>query len=313
MTDQALFGRTYAVALTDAPGNPGAQYGNAGNDPSPLRVSFDIERNNKGTPNKATISIYNLSPQTRGNIGKGTLITLSAGYGSLVGNLFLGVVVRPEVSRQGPDIITKLECGDGEAALAHSKINQTFPANPPTQLADILRACAEAMSLTTPANPSGMNAGIALGIPVVTFPRGYVANGMVADVLNDLCKPRDLRWSIQNNALEIVPRGAHAGVDAVVLESDTGLIGIPSLNGKQGKFSALLNPQIAPNRLVRVSSLADKRVNGFYKIQTAHYIGDSHDAKWQVDCEATLMPDAQAQTLPAASGFNYVGDPQAVV
>lgn len=303
--NSALFNRSYGIALANNTGGLAAQYSNMGKDPSPLRVSFDIEKNIKSSPNKGSFSIYNMGPATRGSIAKGTLVTFSAGYGELVSNLFLGVVQRVTTEKSGADVVTKLECGDGEPALSKVTINRNFPPGGTTTLASIFQACAEAMSITTPANPQGLNAGIALGIPVVAFPRGYAAHGKVRDVMNSLCKPHKLEWSVQNGALDIIPRDAHAGNEAVVLTASTGLIGIPSLNDKTLTFSVLLNPLIAPNRLVVVQSLDDNRVNGFYKISSAKYEGDSHDAKWQADCEAVALPNAQQQSLAAATGFNY--------
>lgn len=298
----ALFGRVYSLALTSRAGTQGAEYSNAGKAPSPLRITFDIQKNNKGTPNKAAFSVYNLSPQSRGAIGKGTLVTFAAGYGDLVGNLFLGVVQKTSSDRAGADIITKLECGDGEPALTKTKLNRSFP--PGTTVAQIFQACAEAMSVATAANPSGMNAGIALGIPSSVYARGFKAEGAVKDTMNYICLTHGLHWSIQNGALDIVPRGSHAGVEAVVLNQESGLIGIPSLNEKQMTFSALLNPGIAPNRLVKIES-QEERLSGFFKINAAKYNGDTHESKWQADCEATALPDAQQQRLNAASGFNY--------
>jgi len=301
----SLFDRSYGIALAPSTGAQAAQYSNVGKDASALRIGFDIQKNVKSSPNKAVFSLYNMSPATRGNIAKGTLVTFSAGYGEMAGNLFLGVVQRASTEKSGSDVVTKIECGDGEPSLAKVCINQNFPPGPQTTLAQIMQVLAQTMSVTTPANPQGINAGVAMGIPVVTFPRGFVAKGRVRDVMDALCKSHGLEWSIQNGALDIIPRGAHAGNQAIVLSAATGLIGIPSLNEGTLTFSALLNPMIAPNRLVVVQLRGDTRLNGFYKVTSAKYEGDTHDAKWQADCEAVALPNAQQQRLAAATGFNY--------
>lgn len=302
--DTALFNRSYGLALAAATGAQAAQYSNIGRDATALRIAFSVQKNVKSSPNKASFSIYNMSAASRGNIAKGALVTFSAGYGALVGNLFLGVVQKASTEKSGSDIITKLECGDGEPALSKVTVALNFPPQT-TTLTTILQSCAQAMSLTTPANPLGMNAGVALGLPVVEFPRGFVAKGKVRDVMDELCKNHGLEWSIQNGALDIIPRGAHAGNEAIVLTASTGLIGIPSRNEQALTFSALLNPMIAPNRLVVVQVRDDTRISGFYKVSSAKYEGDSHDSKWQVDCEGVALPDAAQQRLAAATGFNY--------
>jgi hypothetical protein len=300
--DGALFGRCYSLALATEGSDTPTEYSNVGKDPSALRLTFDVQKNVKSTPNKATISIYNLSAESRGGFSKGTLVTLAAGYDDLVQNLFLGVVQRATSDRSGSDIVTKLECGDGEPALTKTKLDRFFPPN--TTVAQIFQACAEAMSLATSANPGGMNAGIALGIPNSVYGRGFLATGLARDTMDYLCKTHGLEWSIQNGALDIIPIGKHAGTEAVLLNGSTGLLGVPSLNEKTLTFSALLNPGLVPNRLVQIDSL-DTRLSGFYKIGSAKYTGDTHESKWQADCEATAIPNATAQSLPAAAGFDY--------
>lgn len=302
--DYHLFGRTWALALTSRPGAAAAQYSNVGDSPSSLRITFDIAKSPESSANKATFTVYNLSSETRGALGKGTLVTFSAGYGDHTSNLFLGEVQKASTDRNGADLVTKLECADGEGALTHTILDRNFP--PDTTAAQIFKACAEAMSVATAANPSGLNAGIALGIPRVTYPRGFKAMGAARDTMDYLCKTLGLKWSIQNGAIDIIPRGAHAGTEAVILNAQAGLIGVPSLNESTLTFSSLINPAIAPNRLIKLESV-DTRINGFYKATSCKYGGDTHQSKWQVDCEGEALPNAQQQRLTAASGFNYAG------
>jgi hypothetical protein len=301
MTASALFGRAYSLSIQTAQGSDALVYTNVGDKAAPLRIAFDVQKNVKSTPNKAVIAVYNLSARTRSSIGKSTLVTLAVGYTGMVQNLFLGVVQKATSEQNGSDIITKLECGDGEPALSGTPFKMTFP--PGTQIWQVFKACAEAMNLASPANPQPINAGVGIGIPAGALARGYTAEGLAKDTLDDLCRSCDLQWSIQNGALDIVPIGAHTGDTADVLKPSTGLLGIPSLNGKTVTFQALIQPGIAPNRLVEIQSTS---VRGFFKISSVKATGDTHDSKWQMECEGSLMSAAAAeQELPAAVGFDY--------
>ena len=300
-SQQYLFGRAYAVSI-GTPGQSSAlQYGTIGNNPAPLRVRFDIDKNSIGASNKAKIELYNLAAQTRQAIKKGYVIQLQVGYNSLIDTVFIGNVINTKSDRNGPDIITSLECGDGESAITYSVLDKSYPAG--TTLVQILQDTAKAMSLGNPTNPVGINSGIAVGIPNQVFNKGFIAHGPCKDTLDKLLIPQGLEWSIQNGNLNIIPITNYNGQNAIVVSSSTGMIGVPSKNEFFLIFEHLINPKIVPGALIQMVS-ENAALNGFNKIKRSHFEGDSHDQKWQISCEATSMPNI-TQNLALAQGFNY--------
>lgn len=300
---QYLFNRAYAVSIAPPGQTQSFQYGTLGLKPAPLRVRFDIDKNGVGSSNKAKIEIFNLSDQTRQQLKSGWSILLEAGYNGLTGIIFFGDISLEGTTstRNGPDIITAIMCGDGEAAIGFSTIDKNYPAG--TTLAIVLQDIGTAMNTKTNTSPIGLNAGVGIGIPNVVFQRGLTLHGSCADALNKLLPPNGLKWNVDNGNLNILPVNSTNGNTAIVVSSNTGMIGVPSQNKNFMTFTSLLNPKLVPGALIQLVS-QNTSLNGFYTINRAHYEGDSHDNKWQVECECVQANDV-AQSLPAAQGFNY--------
>lgn len=323
---QYLFSRTYAISI-GAPNQTSAlQYSNVQVPvngqvlpASPLRVTFDISKNMAGTSNKSKFEIYNLSIQTRSKLRAGYLVQLQAGYRGLMNTIFVGNVDMKGAGseRKGPDIITTLECGEGESAIVMSRLDKSYPAG--TNLYQILQDLASAMNASSVTTDGGINAGLVLGIPSFTYGRGITLHGSCKESLDKLLKPFGLRWSVQNGGLNIVPVKQYNGTQAIVVASGsvldnasgvatfnpnnaTGLIGTPSRSDYYTKFKSLLNPNIIPGCLVQLIC-ENNALNGFYKVLTAHYMGDTHDNKWEVECECT--PISAQVTVPTSQGLNF--------
>ncbi len=301
---QYLFKRSYAVNLGPPGQTTALQYGTLGSNPAPIRVSFDIEKNMTGaSANHSKINLFNLSQQSRTSIKKGYLVQLYGGYNTLIGLLFTGNVFIAKSERQGSDgtIMTTLECLDGGSAITYAKLDKSYPAGVTIQ--QILSDVATAMSVATTANPVGISAGISLNIPSQVFNKGFVAQGACKDTLDKLLKPQGLEWNIQNGNLNIIPIQNYDGTTAEVVSANTGLIGVPSQNEYFTQFTSLLNPRLVPGALVQLIS-ENTALNGYYKVRKAKYEGDSHDQKWQVSCECTIMPNV-VQTAKIGEGFDY--------
>jgi hypothetical protein len=309
----ALFGRSYSLAI-GAPGQTAAlQFSNFSVPdeggilvtPSAIRLKFDISKNPIGTPNNSKFEIFNLSQASRQAIKKGYILELKAGYKGLVETIFTGNV-RPDgikSQRHGADISTNLECGDGESAIVLAKLDKSYP--PGTSLIQILEDIAEQLGIEDPAQPDGVTAGTVLGIPPVIYGRGISIHGPCNVSLNKLLKPQGLHWSVQNGKLEIIPVGANKGASAILVSAETGMLGVPSFNGQYVEFQSLLNPKLVPNALVKVvSENNDPQINGFFKIQTSHFEGDTHDNHWGVKCQGIPQPNIQ-QKFTLNDGLNF--------
>jgi hypothetical protein len=300
---QDLFNRAYAVNIGPPNQTTALQYGTLGVNPAPLRVRFEIEKNQYGgSPNHSKIDLYNLSIASRQSIKSGYLVQLLAGYNNLIKTIFTGNVFTAKSTRDGPDIITTLECLDGGSAITYATLDKSYPAGVTT--VQILTDCAQAMAVTTSYQPVGIGAGIALGIPNNVYNSGFAATGPCKDTLDKILKPLNLEWSIQDGNLNIIPKTAFNGAAAQIISVDTGMIGVPSNNYNFTQFVSLLNPNIAPGSLVQLIS-ENANLNAFYKVLRVKYEGDSHDSKWQISCECQQQPAGSVQALPTAQGMNY--------
>lgn len=287
--DNSLFGRCYSIAI-GAPNQTSALlYGFA--PPklnSPIRIKFDIDKNSLGTSNKAKMEIYNLSIQSRQAFKKGYIVQLKVGYQNIIDTIFTGNVLTNGIgsTRNGADIITTIECGDGESSIVMARLDQSYPAG--VSVFQILKDCAAAMNLEDSFNPEGVGSGIIIGVTNSVYNKGFNASGAVSDTLDKVLKPQGLEWSVQNGNLNIVPKTGHNGQTAIVISKKTGLIGVPSSNDQVTKFNSLINPRLIPGALVKLES-DNTSLNGFYRVRRSHFEGDTWDNKWQVECECILM------------------------
>jgi hypothetical protein len=312
----SLFNRTYSLAIGAPKQTQAIQFSNLDqtiqSPPVPsaaFRITFDIEKNLFGSsPNHAKIEIYNMQAQNRSKIRAGYVMQLRAGYRGLMDTIFMGNIsmlggIKNE--RKGPDIVTSFECGEGEAALVMGRLDKSYPAG--TALQAILNDIVSAMELNGVVTDSSVSGSIySSTIPTITYGRGFTAHGPCKDILTKLLKNSGYRWTVQDGNLYIVKIGTIINpAKAIVVASGvtvdpssgvsrfdpgkaTGLIGVPSVGQNFVSFSCLLNPNIKPGAYVQLIC-EDVTLNGFYKVNKAHYQGDTHDNKWHIACETTLQ------------------------
>lgn len=297
LTPSFLFGRAYGVVIGQIGQGTGKFYGNfplansllGGGpfQPSPLRIAFDIEKTAKSTSNKAKIQIYNLSTQSRAQFPKGGYsILLYAGYNSLHDLIYFGDVAYVASERKGPDIISLFECGEAERVLTYGTFQQTYP--PGIRVNKIISDVISMLSAqgVTPssqlANALKNNGGTL--IPTKIYNKGVVFDSSVRTVLDTILPPLNLKWFIQNNVVQVLSITGNNGELAAFISKNTGMIGVPS-QGANGmvKFRSLLNSSLMPGTYAQLQS---ETVNGTFTIQKATFQGDSHDQKWEVECEA---------------------------
>jgi hypothetical protein len=255
-----------------------------------LRVSFDITKTDKKTPNTAKIMIYNLNEDHKSILkSKEDLsLTLEVGYGENVDLLFTGDIKRAFSARNGADFITTIEVGDGDESLTKARIEKSYVAG--TQVKTIIEDAFQIMKDTGKAI-----IGSVANIKDEVVQNGFTASGLVSSVVDQLTKKQGLEFSIQDNETQILGEDEDTGEDAILLTPTTGLIGSPRLgligadSSKQDgvDFKALMQTtRFKPGRLVSIKS---KEVDGFFKILKSKFTGDTHGASWFVDCEAKTV------------------------
>jgi hypothetical protein len=250
-----------------------------------LDVSFDVFRTAKPEPNTCELEVFNLNPNNRLALeeeGKKIAISVEAGYKDQTALLFLGVARTIFTQREGADLITTLQSGDGEKEYQQSRINISIAAGATNKQA--LDAVIKALGLGE-GNTAQLAGQLAATKPL--FPQGTVLTGSAAQVLYWLTSSLGFEFSIQDGALQVLSIGEPLAGTATKLTPDTGLIGSPSIDN-EGVITAqaLLIPEIFPGRLLTVES---EFLSGNFRVETCRYTGSTFDNAWYVDIEGQKL------------------------
>jgi hypothetical protein len=245
----ALFNRQISLQVYDSSGK-GLELSGI-NDPavgapgphalsSGFHIIFRVENWSVGSPNALKVRIYNLNNATAQQIqNEFTKVILRAGYPGNFGVLFSGTITHIKRgatntdmgnldgvrsgTENATDTYVDIFASDGDEAHNWGVINTTLAAGyTPTQVND---AIGQAMGAAT-TEPFSMG-DLPSTTPQPQAPRGRVLYGMARDQANTLAKSNGLNWSIQKGALQWLPISAYKPGDAIVLTSDSGLIGVP--------------------------------------------------------------------------------------
>lgn len=261
-----------------------------------IDMAFRIERTVKPHPNTCDLTLYNLSPQQRAELAgtplvpiaqksgpakhqhKGIPVRITAGYEDADCVIWQGDLRTVESKKNGPDWVTELGSGDGEQAYQRSRINLSFAKG--TAFATVIKAVVKAIGLG--------EGNLALYLPRLagspTIARiatqGIVLSGSASQILTDLASSVGLEWSIQDGVLQFTERGLPVFGRAVFLSKDTGMIESPSVDN-EGVLTVkmLMIPHVVPGSVLVVDSRA---VKGNYRIETAHYEGDTSGQPWYI-------------------------------
>lgn len=250
-----------------------------------LDVAFEIERTLKPEPNTCSLKLYNLNGDHRSQVESLATVPVivEAGYrdaGTTV--LFHGDLRNVQTTREGPDLITSLESGDGEQGRRQSRVNRSFSSN--TSVEAVLRELARAMQVGI-GNAIEAIRAVALETGPALFRERVVLSGGVAAELEQLLRSCGLEYSIQGGALQVLRRGQPLVGAAVLLSPSTGLIDSPvkELDDRRRPIvtaRCLIVPDLYPGRLVRIES---ERINGQFRVEAASYKGDTAGPDWSID------------------------------
>jgi hypothetical protein len=275
---------------------------------SGLRVSFSILKSLAWSTNSAVIKIWNLSQSIR-NIIKdyGDQVILYAGYerGSGTQLLYLGDTTAVSHIYEFPEIVTILECGDGEKYLNQLRVSVSFAANTPAR--SVISAIAQQMGIEFVEFASTEN---------LVYRQGFKGIGMGKDVLTNACNKLGLQWSVQNNQLQIIPLDGSIQQTPIEINENTGMQGVPTrftyrslylyrpieVNPLQAplapsippsrpvgyKVNTILNPLILPGSAVNLTS-NHLGIKGPFRVENVRHEGDTYGFVWSSNLELTQL------------------------
>lgn len=291
--------------------------GGEGLDLSELRIQFRINQADIQTPNSASIRVWNLSRTTSQRIEKEfTRVTLQAGYGDNEALIFDGTIVQLRRGRaNATDTYLDITAADGDEAYNFGIIVTSLAAGSTPE--DQYKAATEAFKkygVTDGVIPEAGLAGQAL-------PRGKVMFGPAKDWMRQLADNTNTTWSIQDGKVNVVTYGGYLPGEAVVLNSQSGMIGIPEQTVGGINVRSLLNPRLKYSGRVQINEGSINRAevslavgsptlylpriveDGFYRIVVVNHVGDTRGQDWYSDLICVALDDTVSPTL-AARGFS---------
>lgn len=248
----------------------------------PFTIDFDIQRNNLGDLNVASINIYNLSRTHRDEIGHdpwdlGTYqrMVLKAGYGNSVKSIFQGNIYSALSVRESVDFITTLEGNDGGFAKqngndtgstlsAPSKL--TFPAGTTRQA--IIIKMMEVLSEyhLTPGWIGDYNLPDKL-------PRKISYSGNPLQLLRELTGRGVF---VDNEVISCLKDGEYIPTpkeEIPLINTESGLIGTPIRQEGFLIFEVVFDPRPQVGELVQLESSTAFNYNGFCKVASVQHKG----------------------------------------
>jgi hypothetical protein len=317
------FGRRFSLVVGSNSGGPAL-------DLSLMHVHFSTRKSVIQTPNIMECRIWNLAgatvktltSQQNGELEFNSVV-LQAGYDNgAYGVIFSGQVRYFRTGRENPtDTFLEIYAADGDKAYNYAVVNATLPPGS--------KQSAAANQINTAMSGMGVNPG---NMPPpdtgVTYPRGKAMYGMAREYARRLGYNAASQWSIQEGEQQFLPRTGTLPGDVVVVNSATGMVGIPVQTVYGIEVTMLINPNVKYGTVLKINNkdiqtatldlsiagdvqnslnqLGPSYLNadGLYKVIAGEYTGDTRGQPWflKVWCvnvdSSTSIASVQAGWLP---------------
>ncbi len=318
----ARFDRVYSLVI----GSGGQQ----GVEINSLRIVFDVSKDDTKNPNRSTLKIYNLAPQTREALEKTDVRCIfKAGYGEEDGpiEIYQGDVAYVFSRYDRADVVTTVELGEGAKAIRDVMVSLSY--NTGVTSNKILNDLAGKlkMAITMP-----------LDIPSRSWQNGLSYHGAARQALDKVCAATGLSWSVQGGALQIIKAGGNTNRTVVDLAADSGLLGSPervrkgsqevrldeddpkkaeaALKAKSRQIvtttqeedgwrvRSLLLPSLLPGDRVKLSS---RTIQGVFTIRDLRHAGDTHGGDWFTELKVVATAAGAPEPATAVRQSNTGG------
>jgi hypothetical protein len=311
------------------PGQQGPEAQQGGLDLSQMKIQFRTFAADVDAPPTGIIKIYNLSDTTARSVRtEFQKVTLQAGYeNGPYGVIFQGWIKMVKAGREDAiNSFVEIYASDLDLVFRFANLEQTLRASQTSA-----QAQAQAIQNSVQANGGTINAQDmnALQSTGGTLPRGKVLYGMTQDRMTDLANSTGTTWSVQNGEIRFRKFSDVDPGQAVVLTSQTGLIGVPTQEPDGIHFTCLINPNIKTGARVRINNksilatnivnqgagfpkytdwqsniLATTNADGIYKVLVVEHEGDIRGNPWYSHCIALSLDGSAGSTTDAGTqGF----------
>lgn len=221
-----------------------------GIDLSNLRIQFKVTAMDVDAPPTATIRVINLSDDTSQRIqNEFQSVTLQAGYeNGNFGVIFQGTILRVKRGRlNNIETFVDIMASNLDAIYNFGVVAKTLKKG--ATLLDQTNAIASSVNSSAAAQVGGSLQYSSVPDDLGTggtLPRGKVLFGMARDRLNDVADSNGSTWSVGPDGKVQIIKLTSSGVPGVpvVINSATGMVGIPEATTQGIEVKCLLNPMI---------------------------------------------------------------------
>lgn len=266
-----------------------------GLDLSELHLNFAVWSSTAQTLRHARIRVYNASDETVQRIqSEFTRVILQAGYDGNFGLIFSGTVGQYSRGRESAtDTYLEIVAQDSDQAYNYAVINTTLAKGwkPDDYYKSLLNSFA----------PYGIDQGNKPDFSTSAAPRGKVCYGMARDYMRSFAAATGTRWYFKDGLMHVIPLNGYLPDEAVVLRSDTGMIGIPVQTLDGVVVRCLMNSNIITGGRVKIdnASITQTKVvapqttnvddyfipslsnDGVYVVYSLTHAGDTRGNAWE--------------------------------
>lgn len=243
--------------------------GDRGLDLSNMHIIFKIWAMDTDRPPTAIIRIYNLKDDNSKKIAEEyTSVILQAGYdGGNFGMIFTGTIKQVHRGRiDAKDTFVDIYAADGDVWRTYGHLNETLSQASQTDIANrIVQRAAE--NGVTRGQIDVQNAGAGGAF----LPRGKVLFGLAVYAANDVANSTNTTWFVQDGKINFVPRRGYLPGEAIKLNTETGLIGVPEATIEGIMVKCLLNPKIKVGHRVQIDNKLINTLSPIKSLETGGF------------------------------------------
>ncbi len=235
-----------------------------------MDIDFTIDFDDEPEVNRGQLTLYNLSQDTSQKIKVAKQAVINAGYEGDVGTVMVGRIDEVRGEWSGTDSPLILELTDIPEPF-NQIVSKTYK--------DKIRASQVIRDLIS---SYGLRIG-KLNLPVdVQYSGGRILNSSLEGIIRELAKDCRAKLHVANGAIFLRPKRDGDRL-AVVLSSDSGLIGTPTRMDEDGQegynVACLLNHRIRADSIIKLQS---REVEGFFRVVRGKHDGSSFVTELEV-------------------------------
>lgn len=223
----------------------------------PFTVIFSIVRSNMAALNSMQMDIYNLSEKSRSKIFQDRIdptvykrVIFQAGYGNL-STVFQGNLFRAFSMRQGSNILTKIDCRDGDFDTRNTSASITY--NKGVKKEDILLDLLSGFTFLKKGKITSIEGNF--NRPVVIDENSFFwIKKNVDGVFVDL------------EQVNILKDDEVFVGDVPLINTEGGLLGTPQRENSFLSVTTIFEPRVVIGQAIEIESKIQKQYNGQYKV-----------------------------------------------